>query len=115
MTPILCVLLEIPTLLTVEKVYVVGLLLVIIAGLIKYIQWRETKVEKDETEAKASKEKALQTLKDDHEKELTRVEKRVVELIEANNRLQEEKYQITREVIPLLIELIQKLNKDEQH
>ena len=104
MIPILCVLLEVQNLLNVETVSVIGLLLAAVYVLIKYIERQETKFNK-----------AIDAKTAEHEKETEKVEKRVSELIEANNRLQEEKYQITREVIPLLIELIQKLNKDEQH
>ena len=104
MIPILCVLLEVQNLLNVETVSVIGLLLAAVWVLIKYIERQESKFTK-----------AIDTKTAEHDRETEKVEKRVSELIEANNRLQEEKYQITREVIPLLIELIQKLNKDEQH
>ena len=75
------------------------------------IWWLTKRYEKSEQSFDAN----TALLKQEHLKEIEKVEKRVTDLIDANNKLQEEKYQITREVIPLLIELIQKLNEDEQH
>jgi mannitol-1-phosphate/altronate dehydrogenase len=97
-----------PGLLGVEKIYVVGLLLMVVAGLLQYIRFRH----KQESEMRDEHEKRMEKLRSEHKDEMARMEKHVERLIAENNRLHEEKYQITREVIPLLIELIQKLNKD---
>lgn len=64
-------------------------------------------------EAKKEWKDLLDDVRRDHEREVESLNNRSDELLSEIAKLQEDKYKVTREVIPLLIKLIDKLNEDE--
>ena len=79
----------------------------------------ELKASKDQMRIDAeNNEKKIKALIDRNEEEIKTITNYyrdvISKLVEKNETLQKEKYEVTREVIPLLIELISKLNSEEQ-
>ena len=98
------IILQIENLLDYGSLTINGLLLAAIAILIQ-----------DRKNNKKEFENIIKDIKIDNKNYIDKLDIRLHDLMDSNKKLQEEKYQVTREVIPLLIELIDNLNKNEQH
>ena len=97
-----CIVLQVENFLNYESISIVGLLLAGIYVLVNYIKTQ-----------KKDFQLLVESIQTEHRYETEKAERMIQELIDSKNKLQEEKYQITREVIPLLIKLIKKLNEDD--
>ena len=99
-----CIILQVENILNYESLSMVTVLLAGLYGLINYI-----KTQKNDFIA------LVESIQKEHRQEMEKSERMIQELIDSKNKLQEEKYQITREVIPLLIKLIKKTSDNDEH
>jgi hypothetical protein len=107
------ILLQYENLLNPQTITVTSLLIAYI-----YVLWGEKKdLKKEIKDNKLVYDTECKAIKEFHEKEInsltTHYRSEIKILVDKNEVLQNERYQITREVIPLLIELIDKLDREK--
>jgi len=97
------ILLEVQNLLNPETISVISILLSVIYFLVKE---RDT--------VKTDLKIRIDEVKEHYENDNADIQKRVDQYVLEIAKLHEDKYNVTREIIPLLIKLIDKLNEDEK-